>query len=74
MFRLYLQAQKEGMDFNLASITPDFQAKSEFFFDPKYMRAIFDFGYEETKSGKVWSKTPPYFDTIDPQVAHQEAM
>jgi hypothetical protein len=67
--RLYLQAQKEGMDFNLASITPDFQAKSGFF-DPKYMRAVFDFGYEKVKSGTVWSKTPPYFDTIDERGGH----
>ena len=69
MFRLYLQAQKEGMDFNLASITPDFQTKADFAFDPTYMRAIFDLAYEKAKSGTVWSKTPPYFDAIDEQGA-----
>jgi Patatin-like phospholipase len=72
MFRLYLQAQKENMEFHLASITPDFQGRSEFFFDPKYMQAVFDFGYERAKSGTVWSKTPPYFDTMDMQSAHAE--
>jgi predicted acylesterase/phospholipase RssA len=65
MFRLYLQAQKESMDFNLASITPDFPARADLVFDPKYMRAIFDFAYEKGKSGAVWRKTPPYFDMID---------
>jgi hypothetical protein len=73
MFRLYLQAQKENMDFNLASITQDFQGKSDFFFDPKYMQAVFDFGYEKATSGTVWSKTPPYLDNIEGQAAHIDA-
>ncbi len=43
---------------------PDFPAKSDTVFDLKYMRVIFDFGYEKAKSDTVWCKTPPYLDMI----------
>jgi hypothetical protein len=60
MFRLYVRCHQEGMEFNLASIPPDFRAESEGMFDPKYMDALFRYGYDQAKLGYPWRKTPPY--------------
>jgi hypothetical protein len=49
--RIYLGAQKDGLDFNLAYIPESFQATSEELFDPAYMRALFDFGYQLARNG-----------------------
>jgi hypothetical protein len=64
VFRLYLEARKQEMDFNLASITPDFTSRPEVLFDRTYMRAVFEFGFQRARSGQLWSKTPPYFEPV----------
>lgn len=60
MYRLYTRAQRDGMDFNMASIPPTFDMKPEEPFDRDYMNALFQVGYDRARSGYPWQKTPPY--------------
>jgi hypothetical protein len=59
LYRVYLTAQQDGLDFNLASIPLDFQAAKTEQFDPVYMRKLFDVGYRLAVDGFPWSKAPP---------------
>jgi len=64
LYRIYLTTQREGLDFNLAYIGPDFtfeNKKEEF--DPPYMSALFDYGYNLGRQGYPWKKTPPGLET-----------
>ncbi len=59
LYRLYLLAQKDGLDFNLAYIGADFTVEHQEDFDPKFMRALFDYGYQLGRKGYPWEKAPP---------------
>lgn len=61
IYRIYLSAVKEGLDFNLTFIPRDFDLKPEEPFDPEYMQKLFDLGFQIAQSGDVWVKTPPGF-------------
>ena len=58
IYRIYSSTRRDGIDFNLAYITPDFTAEPDTEFDPTYMRALFDYAYAEAKGGYPWVKTP----------------
>ena len=62
IFRLYLRCQLEGMDFNLTSIPPQFDVHAESMFDPKYMSALFQLGYDRVAAGEAWVHKPPYLE------------
>jgi predicted patatin/cPLA2 family phospholipase len=57
--RLYFFAQRDGIDYNLAFISRDFTQTLASPFEPTYMRALFDFGYDQARAGFEWAKTPP---------------
>lgn len=59
LYRIYLQTCRDGLEFHLASIPPDFTAKSDGEFDRAYMQALFDLAYERSKAGYAWAKMPP---------------
>ena len=59
LYRAYLAAQAGNVDFNLAAIPVDFDAPREGEFDPVFMRALFDRGYEQARGGFPWAKVPP---------------
>lgn len=59
LYRIYLLAQRDGIDFNLAYIGPEFHAERSSEFDPAYMRALFDYGYRLARNGYPWRKRPP---------------
>lgn len=61
LFRIYVGAKRDGMDYKLAYIPNDFDAESESGFDPVYMRKLFDFAYELAKNGNPWVSEPPGF-------------
>jgi hypothetical protein len=61
MFRVYLAAQRDGLDFHLADIPEDFETQPAEQFDPAYMRQLFDLGYGLAESGYPWKRTPPEF-------------
>ncbi len=62
MYRIYLDCERDGIDFNLAYITEDFDIKPNEDFDPVYMGKLFDLGYQLAKNGYPWEKAPPGFE------------
>ncbi|MBW2158294.1 MAG: patatin-like phospholipase family protein [Deltaproteobacteria bacterium] len=46
LYRIYLSAQRDGMDYNVAFIPSDFNEKPKEEFDPEYMGKLFDLGYK----------------------------
>jgi hypothetical protein len=58
-YRMYLITQRDGIDFNLASIGDDFDAPYKGPFDKEYMRTVFEYGYKKGSAGYPWQKTPP---------------
>jgi predicted acylesterase/phospholipase RssA len=59
--RMYIQTQRDGVDYNLAYIDSEFDVPGGGDFDPVYMNALFDHGYALGKAGYVWYKQPPGF-------------
>lgn len=59
LYRIYATTQKDGVDFNLAYIGPDFTYPHKEEFDTEYMRKLFDYGYRLGVKGYPWKKTPP---------------
>ena len=59
LYRIYLTAQQDGLDYNLAYIGADFNAEHKEDFDTAYMRALFDYGYQLGRKGYSWQKAPP---------------
>jgi predicted acylesterase/phospholipase RssA len=57
--RAYLVAKRSGIGFNVASIPPSFNAPSRGAFDPKYMKALFEAGYDLGKSSNPFDTIPP---------------
>ena len=62
--RIFMLAKRDGLDFNLAYIPDDFNAQMNEIFDPEYMQALFDLGYEKAKDGYPWSKSPPELEIM----------
>lgn len=57
--RMYLTAQRDMLDYNLALIPADFKAVSKSEFDPVYMRLLYDRGLQMARNGFPWLKYPP---------------
>ena len=63
ILRIYATTKRDGVDYNLAYIEPDFPAVKHEDFDPKYLRALFDYGYAKGRAGYPWHKKPPILET-----------
>lgn len=59
LYRLFLTTTRDGLNFHLASIPPDFNHASDEPFDREYMGALFNLGYEMSRNGFPWQTTPP---------------
>jgi hypothetical protein len=59
LYRIYLEAERDGLDFNLAHIPASFRMPHTEQFNTEYMRALFDVGYDLAAVGYPWEKTPP---------------
>jgi hypothetical protein len=62
LYRLFVFAQRDYMDYNLAAIPEDFRATREEEFDRVYMTKLFNLGYEMAKNGFPWLKYPPFYE------------
>jgi predicted acylesterase/phospholipase RssA len=60
--RMYLQAQRDGLNFNMTRIPTDFENTSTEAFDPVWMAELYELGYEMAVNGIDWQKTPPGYD------------
>jgi hypothetical protein len=59
LYKIYLTAQRDGVDFNLAYIPASFTAPHREEFDTEYMRQLYALGYDLAAKGYPWQKTPP---------------
>jgi predicted acylesterase/phospholipase RssA len=62
MLRLWVNAERDSMDFNLAYIDSGFTREAIAPFEQAYMRALFDHGFEQARKGFRWAKVPPGLD------------
>ena len=62
LFRLYVYAQRDKYDYNLAYIPADFTARPTATFDTAYMNQLFQLGYDLANCGHLWRKYPPGFE------------
>jgi len=65
MYRMYLGAKRDNLDYHLAYIPDDFDMKLEEVFDPEYMQALYDRAYDLARRGFPWSTTPPGYTGSD---------
>ncbi len=61
VYRFFAIAQRDGIELNVTSIPEDFDVEAGEPFDPVYMRALYDYGYQIGRSGVDWSPYPPDF-------------
>lgn len=59
MYRVYLAARRDGIDYHLAYIPAAFARPSNEPFDSTYMQALFELGYDMARGGYPWETTPP---------------
>ncbi len=59
VMRMYNNTLRDDIAFNLAYIGKDFSMVLPSPFDPGYMRALFDYGYERGRKGYDWATRPP---------------
>ena len=57
--RADVAAKNSGIGFNVATIPTNFNAPSRGPFDPNYMKALFDVGYEQGKGATAFATAPP---------------
>ena len=69
LYRIYVLAQRDGIDYNLAFIPLDFHPKRASEFDTKYMNAEFELAYNLARSGYKWHKYPPGMEPTNLQPA-----
>jgi hypothetical protein len=53
----YQFARRNGIEFNLAAIDPDYPTSPTITFDRQYMLALFQHGIERARSGRIWQKS-----------------
>jgi predicted acylesterase/phospholipase RssA len=57
--RAYVAAKRSSVGFNVAAIPASFKFQSRGAFDPIYMKALFQVGYEQGQSAAPFSTAPP---------------
>lgn len=67
--RIAMTTRRDGVDFRLAYIGPDFRAAREQPFDNRFMRALFDYGYAHGRAGDRWRETLRTIGSIEPSPA-----
>ena len=63
--RMYMTSTRDGLDYNLAYIPPDFSHPKKSDFDPGYMIPLFERGRQLAAAGYVWHKYPPGYDPTE---------
>ena len=62
LYRLFVLADRDDIDYNLAFIPDTFHEKPAEQFDRVYMGRLFELGYEAARRGFPWKKLPPGFE------------
>jgi hypothetical protein len=58
----YEAAQRDGINFYLTYIPPDFEEEAEEAFDPVYMKKLYELAYAMAINGRAWTRQPPWFN------------
>ncbi|MEM9063590.1 MAG: patatin-like phospholipase family protein [Pseudomonadota bacterium] len=61
IYKIFAIAQRDDIDLQVLSIPKTFSLTAEEPFDPVYMKALFDLGYEFGLAGDRWQNKPPDF-------------
>lgn len=72
LYRIYVLALRDKIDYNLASIPADFNAPSEGMFDQVFMQKLFNLGYEKARNGYPWQKYPPGYQPVSGSAPQSE--
>jgi len=59
LVRIHSTTRQDGVDFNLAYISSQFDGVNNEPFEQAYMRRLFNYAYERSVSGFEWAKQPP---------------
>ncbi len=59
VYRIWRMARDDGADFNFIAVPPSFNVKSDQFFDPVYLAALFEEGRNLGRGKTPWMKRPP---------------
>jgi predicted acylesterase/phospholipase RssA len=59
LYRMYSNSRREGIAFRAVWIPESFTMREPQPFDPDFMRALFDLGYEMGRKGIPWVEHPP---------------
>lgn len=62
LYRIFLTAKRDGMDFHLSYIPPDFKHLHRQEFDTEFMQALYERGDSLARSGYEWQTLPPGFN------------
>lgn len=65
LYQIYLSAERDNIDYNLAFIPPTFEAEHREEFDTAYMRQLFAVGFQMAAEGYPWEKYPPGYNPDD---------
>jgi hypothetical protein len=64
LYQLFLEAQRDGLGIHLAFIPETFDVPSTEPIDKAYMGQLFQLGYDMSRNGYLWQRSPPdYFDS-----------
>ncbi|TPM34361.1 patatin-like phospholipase family protein [Mesorhizobium sp. B2-3-5] len=61
LYRLYAIARRDGIAYNFIDVPADFTDEPKTPFENKFMRALFEKGYEMGRDGVPWKNVPPRF-------------
>jgi hypothetical protein len=73
ILRMQAAAERDGVNFRLAYIGPDFTVEHVDSFSPDYMRSLFDYGYRQALAGYPWRRSHPARDAAPPAVPPSRA-
>jgi len=65
LFQIHSLCIRDGNEFNLAYIPANFEEVPSEAFDPAYMKALFEYGFEMAKDGYDWKNAPPGYQLPD---------
>jgi predicted acylesterase/phospholipase RssA len=64
LFETYDFARRNNFGFNLTYIDRDIPSPGSSGFETSYMRSLYQYGFDKTKTGDFWAKAPPSDDSL----------
>lgn len=65
LYEIFAMAQRDGSTMKVVGIPRDFAAEPKEAFDPVYMKALYDVGFEYGLAGDRWASHPPDYAPAD---------